>query len=384
MDFVRQLDLAALLKKKSFFLFGPRATGKSHLLQTSLGDHMRLYDLLDARVYSNLLRRPSLLEEEALPGDQRIVVIDEVQKLPSLLDEVHRLIERRKMRFLLTGSSTRKLLHGGANLLAGRAWTAALFPLVSNEIPHFDLLRYLNSGGLPAIYPSTDYREELKSYAETYLSEEIRAEALTRRVDHFARFLDVIALNNGEELRYQALASDTGINAKTIRNYVEILRDTLIGFELAAFRKTRTRKAIASSKLYLFDVGVVNALTKRGEIAAKSELFGRAFEHFLILELRAHLSYTRSDLALSYWRSTSQFEVDCIVGNKLAIEIKSTELVNTRDLRGLKALREEGLIERYLVVSLDSERRLLDGVEIWPWQMFLAALWKGQLLSAKH
>jgi predicted AAA+ superfamily ATPase len=292
------------------------------LIRTALGANARVYDLLDARVYNRLLRQPSLLEEEHAASPSSFIVIDEVQKLPSLLDEVHRLIEKRRFRFLLTGSSARKLRHGGAE-------------------------------------PSR--------------------RALTRRVDNFARFLDVIALNNGQELRYEALSSDSGVNAKTIRNYVEIIEDTLLGFALPAFRQTRTRKAVAHAKFYLFDLGVVNALCHRGPIAAKSELFGRAFEHFVVLELRAYLSYARSDLSLSYWRSTSHFEVDCIVGGALAIEIKSTDFVTARDLRGLKALREEGLIPRSLVVSHDPQKRVVDGIELWPWQAFLTALWNQQL-----
>lgn len=376
----RRLELGALLAKKSFFLFGPRGTGKTHLIRSTLMQEQRvhIYDLLDGHTFRRLARRSELIAEEARPGE--LVVIDEVQKLPSILDEVHRLIESRKQRFLLTGSSARKLRRGGVNLLAGRAWTASLFPLVSAEIPDFDLLRYLNRGGLPFAYLSDDPDEALSSYVDTYLREEIRAEALTRRVDHFARFLDAMALTNGEELAYESLASDTGINAKTIRNYVEILKDTLLGFELEAFRATTTRKAIARSRFFLFDVGVTNSLCQRSEIRERSELFGKAFEHFIILELRAYLSYVRSRAPLCYWRSLSQFEVDCIVGRDLALDIKSTDLVSERDLRGLRALRDEGLIRRYAVVSRDPHRRKVDGIEIWPWREFLATLWRGRLV----
>jgi uncharacterized protein len=381
-EFARQLDLPALLAQKSHFLFGPRGTGKTHLVHSSLlgGLHpARIYDLLDDSVFRRLAKRPEIIGEEARTDE--VVVIDEVQKLPLLLDEAHRLIEARGIRFLLTGSSARKLRRGGANLLAGRAWTASLLPLTSAEIPDFDLVRYLNRGGLPFVYQSQNPELELASYVDTYLREEIQAEALTRNIGLFARFLDAFALVNGEELAYQALASDTGIQAKTIRNYVEILKDTLIGFEVEAFRATKSRKAIARSRFYLFDIGVTNTLCQRGEIREKSELFGRAFEQLIMLELRAYLSYTRSRKPLCYWRSTSQFEVDAVVGREFAVEVKATDLVSDRDLRGLLALREEGLIKRYCVVSLDPEPRHVNGIDIWPWRHFLNELWRGHVVA---
>ena len=379
--YARDLNLPKLLKMKSFFLFGPRATGKSTLIARQLPD-AQVYDLLDADVFGRLARRPRLLEEEHQQG--RVVAIDEIQKLPSLLDEVHRLIEGRGMRFLLTGSSARKLKRGASNLLAGRAWEARLFPLTSHEIgPDFDLAYYLSYGGLPSVYGSDHAAEELASYASLYLREEVQAEALTRNVPAFARFLDVIALANGEELNFQSLASDCGVSPATLKTYVEILADTMLGFSLPGYTKTEKRKAIVRSKHYLFDVGVTGALTGRGIVAPRSELFGRAFEHFIIQEVRAALSYERSTTPLCYWRSLSKMEVDLVLGDELAVEIKSTDLVSGKHLRGLRALREEGLQRRYLVVSLDPTRRTLeDGIEIWPWREFLNALWGGELLQA--
>lgn len=382
-DFVfsRTLDLGVLLKQKSVFLFGPRGTGKSHLIEHAVRPEYpdaKLYDLLSGKDYRRLVQRPELLNEEN-PGTG-LVIVDEIQKLPALLDEVHRLIEKRGLRFLLTGSSARKLRRGAANMLAGRAWSASLLPLTSAEIPDFDLLTYLNRGGMPAVYTSPNPAEDLHSYVDVYLRDEIQSEALTRRIGHFARFLDCIALTNGQELAYESLASDTGIQAKTIRNYVEILKDTLLGFEVEAFRRTRTRKAISRSKFFLFDIGVTNTLCERSSIRPKSELFGVAFEHFIALELRAYMAYRRIQKPLRYWRSTSQFEVDFIIGQELAIEVKSSDLVSERDLKGLKALREEGLIAAYAVVSLDPERRTLDGIEIWPWGTFLQALWRDEFV----
>jgi uncharacterized protein len=374
----RLINLESLLKKKSFFLFGPRSTGKTTLIEQQLSA-CTVYDLLDAEVFRRLLKRPKLIDEEALDPN-KIIVIDEVQKLPSILDEVHRLIHKRKLCFLLTGSSARKLKRGAANLLAGRAWRADLFPLSFSEIPNFNLLSYLNSGGLPHIYNSPEAEEELESYVGIYLKEEIQAEALTRNIEAFAEFLDMIALTNGKEINYASLASDCQISTSTLKNYIQVLEDTLIGFRLPGFRKTKIRKAISRSKHYLFDIGVTNNLCQRSKIKLKSELFGNAFEHFIILEIRAYNSYLRKNQKLSYWRSTSQMEVDLLIGQKVAVEIKGSSLIGEKHLKGLRALKEEGLFQRYIVVSLDSsKRKTTDSIEIIPWKDFLKSLWQGDL-----
>ncbi len=374
----RLLDLNNLLKKRSYFLIGPRGVGKSTLIEQALPG-AKIYDLLDASQFQRLLIDPTLLAQETTADT--LVVIDEIQKLPILLDEVHRLIVKRKQVFLLTGSSVRKLRKGGANLLAGRAFQASLFPLTSQEIPDFDLLTYINTTGLPEFYGQAEADDYLKAYVGTYLQEEIKAEALTRNLSGFIRFLDMVALCNGEEINYANISSDCGVPARTIEAYFGILNDTLIGFSVPPFLATTKRKAITRAKYFLFDIGVVNALTKRGHVELKSELFGRAFEHFIALELRAFLAYQRIDLPLQYWRSTSHFEVDFIIGNKLAIEVKATNLVKEKHLKGLKALKEEGLIKTFGVISLDLHERLTDdGIIIWPWRQFLDKLWAGKII----
>ena len=373
----RILNLTNLLKKKSFFLFGPRGTGKTTLIRHTLSDAF-VIDLLEIKIYREYLRNPSILSEQKL---RPIVVIDEVQKLPEILDEVHRLIEAKKLTFLLTGSSARKLKRGGANLLAGRAWWAELFPLTSNEIPDFDLLTYLNRGGLPSVYPSDDHVEELNAYTALYLKEEIQNEALTRKVAQFSEFLDLMALSNGQEISYQSIAGDCGVSGNSVKNYIQILEDTLVAFQLKAFTKTRKRKAISRSKLYLFDIGVTNSLANRGEILAGSELFGKAFEHFILLEVRAFLSYARKSAKMCYWRSTSRFEVDLILDNRWALEIKSTTSVQDKHLKGIRALKEEGNIENFAVVSCDPyERKKQDNIIIYPWKLFLEKLWNGEII----
>lgn len=379
MELKRSLNLLNLLNKKSHFLFGARGTGKSTLAKTQLNGAIYI-DLLDDSVYSRLLRNPSILEE-LIPKSSKQVVIDEVQRIPQILNEVHRLIEARKIKFLLTGSSARKLTRGGANLLGGRAWEARLLPLTRTELgEHFDLFRYLNRGGLPAIYFSDYPSDELRNYLRLYLKEEIQAEALVKKLDHFARFLDVAAVANLEEQNYEAIANDAGVPARTVASYFEILEDTLIGFQLFSFQKTSKRKAIKRSKFVFFDVGVAGALAKRGLVEPGSELMGKAFEHFIIQEVRAYLAYTNQlDVPLHYWRSTTQMEVDLIIGEKIAIEIKATERTSSQDFKGLLALSEEKILKRFVLVSRDPLRRKNKIIEILPWLDFLNLLWSGEL-----
>jgi len=374
------LDLNSLLKKKSFFLFGARSTGKTTLIQQSL-KNFKLYDLLDSDIYKRLLKRPKLLEEENRNIKNQIIVIDEIQKQAHLLDEVHRLIQTKNYRFLLTGSSARKLKKGQSNLLAGRAWQAELFPLSWVEIPKFNLIKYLNLGGLPMVYNSKNHREELDSYVSLYLREEIQNETLSRNIQAFAEFLDLMALSNGEEINYESFAKDLQFSASTLKNYIEILSDTLVGFSLQGWTKTKKRKAISRSKYYLFDLGVTNTLCQRGLIKNKSELFGKAFEHFIILEVRSYLSYFRKKLNMNYWRSSSQIEVDLIVGDKVAIEIKSSTLIQDKHLKGLRRLKEEQILKKYILVSLDKEERVTkDKIYIMPWEVFLKKLWQGNII----
>ena len=368
----RLVNLQALLEKKSHFLLGPRQTGKTFLVRHTL-KNARIYDLLDHAVYLALSQNPGRMAQELSPKD-RIVVIDEIQRLPELLNEVHRLIESRGLRFLLTGSSARKLRRGGVNLLGGRARTKYLHPLTYKELGNrFDLRTATERGLLPSIYFSDDPRADLQSYAGSYLQQEIVAEGATRNVPAFSRFLKVAAFCNGTIVNFTKVANDAQVKRTTVYEYFEILKDTLVLYELPAWRKTRKRKPLASSKYYFFDVGVVSSLQGRRFRPGTPE-FGEALETYLMHELTSHSDYMSQE-SLGYWRSTTGFEVDFIIGDHTAIEVKAKENVSPHDLRSLRALAEEKQLKRYLCVTLEPRARKIDGVSILPIREFLEALW---------
>src|SRR5213593_3693941 len=308
----RMLDLPALLQKKSYFLLGPRQTGKTFLIRRTLPD-VRVYDLLDTSTYLALSQNPGRIMEELTARDP-VVVIDEIQRLPELLNEVHRILENRGVRFLLTGSSARKLRRGGVNLLGGRARTKYLHPLTSGELgKRFDLGLAVERGLLPSIYFSDDPAADLQAYAGLYLQQEIVAEGATRNIPAFSRFLKVAALCNGTIVNFTGVANDAQVPRTTVYEYFEILKDTLIIHELPAWRRSKNRKPIVSSKYYFFDVGVVSSLQGR-EVRRAAPEFGQAFETYLMHELLAYRDYISGE-PLTYWRSTSGFEVDFLIGD---------------------------------------------------------------------
>jgi predicted AAA+ superfamily ATPase len=371
----RALDLPALVQKKSHFLFGPRQTGKSFLIRHSLPG-VPTYDLLDHATYLALGQRPGRLAEELTPKD-RVVVIDEIQRLPDLLNEVHRLIEGRGIRFLLTGSSARKLRRGGVNLLGGRARTRHLHPLTARELrDRFDLRRAVERGTLPAIYFSDDPRADLDAYVGTYLQQEIVAEGTTRNIPAFSRFLRVAALCNATIVNFTNVANDAQVPRTTVYEYFEILKDTLVLHELPAWRKSRKRKPLASSKFYFFDVGVVATLQGR-QFRPRTPEFGEGIETYLMHELVAYRDYVSGE-PLAHWRSTSGFEVDFILGDHTAVEVKAKESVSAQDVKPLRALAEERKLKRYVCVSLEARPRRVEGITFLPVRDFLNALWSGE------
>ncbi len=377
----RILDLREIVKRKSIFLFGPRQTGKSTLVRHTF-PAAAFYDLLEADTFREISARPEYLRQTLSP-QQLVVVVDEVQKLPALLDEIQLLLDRnKKLRVILTGSSARKLKRGAANLLGGRAWVCRLHPLVSAELDAPRLLDRLNRGSLPAIIDSEHYKEDLKAYVGTYLQEEIKAEGLTRSIGNFSRFLEVAGLTSGEQINFSAVADDAGFPPRTVREHYQILEDALVGHQLPAYQKTSKRKPVATAKFYLFDVGVANTLKHTPVIEAGSDAYGRALEHLVFLELRSFLDYHRLDHELTYWRSRSQFEVDFLVGDDIGIEVKSKSRVSPRDYKGLSALTEEVRLKRKIVICGEKMRRRDDdGTEIMPATRFFEELWSGRFLD---
>lgn len=376
----RALDLLSATATRSCFLFGPRQTGKSSLIRQTLPAATPIYNLLDHETWLSLNSNPSRMRQELLARNltEALVVVDEIQKLPQLLDEIHLLIEERGLRFLLTGSSARKLRRAGVNLLGGRARSRQLHPFSYRELgPRFDLLTALNRGLLPFVYDSDQPGEDLRSYVGNYLKEEIAAEGLTRNVPAFARFLEVAAACNGKMLNKTEVANDAKVPRTTVIEYFEILKDTLIGCELPAWNRSRKRKAIETSKFFLFDGGVARAIQGLPLIQPKSPEFGEAFEHYLFHELKTYIDTFQPGAELHYWRSTANQEVDFILGGHTAIEVKATANVGRHDLRGLQALQEEALLKNYVLVCQEKTARKIGSVWVLPWVDFLERLWGG-------
>lgn len=369
-----------LPKGKSAFLWGPRKTGKSYWVRHHL-PHALLLDLLKTDIFADFSSRPSLLRER-YQDHKDLIVIDEIQKIPSLLDEVHWLIENKGSSFILTGSSARKLKRGHANLLGGRAWRKTMCPLSFSEVEGFDLEKTMTSGLLPPHFLSPDPVEDLRAYVADYLKEEIAAEALTQNIPAFSEFLRVAAVSSSELINYVNIARETGVSHNTIRTYFSILEDTHLGYRLAPWKKSINRRMILTEKFYLFDVGVANYLARRQPKIGSPE-FGKSFEHFILMELYAYKAYHQPDLPLTYWRTSAGYEVDFIAGDKeLAIEVKASRRVHEGDLRSLKALLEDGPVRKACIVCLEDEpRRIAAHIDVVPWKMFLQRLWNDQLLN---
>jgi predicted AAA+ superfamily ATPase len=366
-------------KERSAFLWGPRQVGKSYWLREHFGrTKARFIDLLQTDVFAEYASRPALLRER---DDGRLTIIDEVQKLPALLDEVHWLIENKRTAFILTGSSARKLRRGHANLLAGRARRYELGPLCLPEVEGFELEPALASGMLPPHFLSTDPAADLRTYVAEYLKEEIVAEAAVRNLPAFAEFLRAAALTNAELVNYTNVARDCGVSAKVVHGYFEILEDTLLGLRLHPWRRVRKRRLIRTDKFYFFDVGIANHLARRRPLLGTPD-FGKAFEHWIYMELMAYRRYRAPDLDLSYWRTSTGLEVDFILGElDAAVECKGATRVHGPDLAGLRALAEEQRIRRKFVVCVEPEpRRTAEGIEILPWRLFLERLWAGDIV----
>ena len=384
----RFLNPLLLLKKSSHFLLGPRAVGKSTLIKecSKKAEGVKAFpldyiNLLDSNIYLRLKSNPSFLEGLI---SKKYVIIDEIQRIPELLNEVHRLIEDKNKRFLLTGSSARKLKKNNTNLLAGRAFKSELFPLTWFELSNnkkFKLKHYLRFGALPLAYLKANGGEYLCNYVDTYLKEEIRAEAIVRNLPNYVRFLQSAAFNNAQLLNYSKTANDAQLSPNTVKDYYQILEDTLIGFSVSPWTRSVKRKAIQTAKFYFFDPGIVHTLCETQHLDPNSDLFGRAFEQFIACELRAYLSYKKIRSSLKYWRSKSGFEVDFIVGNEIALEVKSSKKITQRDHKGLLAICEEKKWRQMIIVSQDPvPAKFKNGIQHLYWESFLKKLWQGLFL----
>lgn len=383
---VKRILEMKLPKGQSAFLWGPRKTGKTTYLKSYFPDSI-VYDFLKTDLFIDMSKNPALLREQLLakPKEKlkQPIILDEVQKVPKVLDEVHWLIENKGLRFILCGSSARKLKRGHVNLLGGRAWRYEMFPLVTPELKKYDLLHILNHGMVPSHYlQAGEYRKSLKAYVQDYLKEEVFAEGLTRNISAFSRFFEAFGYSHGELTNYSNIARDCGVESKTVKEYYQILIDTLLAYRIEPFKKRQSRQVITkASKYYLFDVGVAGILTRRYLEQEKGEEFGKAFEHFILMELEAYRTYSGKEFGINFWRTKSGVEVDFILGKgKVAIEIKGTSRVDRSDLKGVFAFKEEYSPKKAMVVCNEKEKRVHGGIEILPWKHFLNELWQGNIL----
>lgn len=375
---------------QSCFLWGPRKTGKTTYLRENYPDSHYI-DLLKSENYLKYSKDPKKFREEilALDDSKKVlpVIVDEIQRVPILLNEVHLMIEENQISFILSGSSARKLKRGAANLLGGRAWKYSMFPLVSAELKELDLLKIFQHGLLPSHYLAEQPSMFLQSYVEDYIEEEIKSEGLVRNLPAFANFLDSLAFSNGELINYSNIARDCGVDSKTVKEYYQILVDTLLGSYLLPFKKSSSRQIIsATPKFYLFDLGVVSYLCNRSISVLKGSEAGKAFEHFIYLELLAYMKVHNKRESIKFWRTSKGLEVDFVIGKaRLAIETKISNSVSKQDIKGLMVFKKENPETQAIVVSLDDSPRkipLEENLEILilPYKEFLKNLWRGDFV----
>ncbi len=384
-NMIRRLRIK-LPSRQSAFLWGPRKTGKTTFLRKNFPDSVS-FNFLDTDLFFDVSKSPSVLRHRILgltPVQlSHPVILDEVQKIPAVMDEVHYLIEEKGLRFILCGSSARKLRRGHANLLGGRAWRYEMLPFVSAELPRFNLLKALNNGLIPSHYLQDDAQRSLTAYVQDYLKEEVASEGLVRNIPAFSRFFDAMSYSHGEMLNFANIARDCGVEAKTVREYYQILVDTLLGRLVAPFKRSQDRGVITrAEKFYLFDVGVAGAVLKRKIHDLKGDVFGKAFEHFIFMELAAFREYDRKDFEINYWRTKSGHEVDFVLaGGEVAVEVKGVSRVDSADMRGLRSFVDQYKPRKAILVCNERAMRRVGDIMIMPWQDFCQQLWGGDILS---
>ncbi len=387
MVYINRILNIDLPRGQSAFLWGPRKTGKTAYLKSRFPESV-LFDFLKTDLFFDISKNPSLLRERILAKDEKIlkqpIILDEVQKVPQVLDEVHWMIENKGFRFILCGSSARKLRRGHVNLLGGRAWRYEMFPLVTAELSSIDLLHILNHGMVPVHYLQNkeDCRRSLKAYIQDYLKEEVFAEGLTRNTPAFSRFFDAFSYSHGELTNYSNIARDCGIDSKTVKEYYQILIDTLLAVRIGPFKKRQARNIITKApKYYLFDVGIANYLKKQNIEEEKGIEFGKALEHFVLMEMLAYRSYSGKDFEINFWRTKTGMEIDFILAEgEIAIEIKGASRIDLRDFRTLSVFSEKYSPKRIIIVCNEKEKRVHEKIEVVPWSVFLKDLWAGDIL----
>ena len=385
--FSRKIRLSDSLDELSVLLLGPRQTGKSTLIHDQF-PKSPIFDLLSPGLFRDLQKSPDSLKELIDPKETHPIVVDEIQKLPELLDVVHSIVQKnRNLRFVLTGSSARKIKKHG-NLLGGRALPLFLHPITSQEFvsvgKNQSLHKLLEIGGLPNVLCAKDPQKILNAYVGIYLVEEIKQEGYARNLGDFSKFLDVAALTSGEQLDFTKVGRDVQLSPRTVASYYQVLQDTLIGYLLEPYKATKTRKAVTTPKFYLFDVGVCQYLVGREKISPGTPEFGRSLEHFIFTELIAYKDYLEKRVEINYWRSTSQLEVDFLVrskdGTNIAIEVKGSNHIDQGDLRGIKALSDDLKLSKKIIVSNEKlKRRIADEFLVYPYAEFCRDLWAGKL-----
>jgi predicted AAA+ superfamily ATPase len=378
MELVRRLFTAP---KESYFLFGPRGTGKSTWLRQSFPDAIYI-DLLDQEVFRKYLAGPERLGDVISGSSQaKTVIVDEIQKVPSLLDEVHRLMEiglGKRVQFILTGSSARKLKRSGTDLLAGRAILKTLHPFMAAELgSRFQYARSLELGMLPLVLNSAEPVETLKSYASLYLREEVQAEGLVRNIGNFARFLEAMSFSHASLLNTSQVARECQINRKTVEGFVEVLEDLLLGFRLPAFTKRAQRKLVEHPKFYYMDVGVFRSLRPKGPLDSPEEIGGACLEGVVAQHLRAWIAYSKGERTLYFWRTKAGLEVDFIIYGEdtfLAIEVKRSRTVSGKDVRSLRTFRQDYPQAKVCLLYGGKERIMINDILCLPAEEFLIDL----------
>ena len=366
--------------KESFFLWGAKRTGKNALLQACFPDAL-WFDLSLTVDYMRLNKNRALIRESVLANPNRLVILDEIQRIPELMDEVLWLIENKGTRFILCSSNPRKIIKSGHSLLEKIETQHKLYPLTSTEVSDFKLLQSLNNGLLPEYYNSLNVKRKHAGYINDYLHDTISSELKIRKLQLFNRFLEMAAQNNGGLVNNAAIAAELGTYPLNIKEYYYILKDTLMGYFVPAFQKKPKRKVFTSPKFYFFDIGIVNALCNHERIEYGGTRFEQSLKHFICQELHAHSHYSGQNYPISYWRTVAHLEVDFVLGNPtVAIAVKGTNITNEMPFRALTALSEEYRLKKQILITNDPYPQQNGKVQLLPWKNFLQQLWNGDII----